>query len=601
MLQCMYNNPKVKMMAYKALYRTYRPSTFEEVSGQSHIVKTLQNSLKTNKIAHAYLFCGPRGTGKTSMAKLFAKALNCEKGIGFQCNECSNCIAINEGNHPDVIEIDAASNNGIDEVRELIEKVKYSPIKGKYKVYIIDEVHMMTSGAFNALLKTLEEPPAHVVFILATTEPHKVLPTILSRCQRYDFSKVSDDDIENRLVTILKKEDISYELGAVRLIIDLADGGVRDALSILDQVIAYCGNNIAEKDVLDIFGLASTKEKINLLELITENKLAAVLTKLEEFENSGINIVRLTQSLLDILKDTIVYQKTQSPQLMNILKEDEAKRTGEFLNVKMCNEMIDILLKAQNDFKTVSNIRSLFEIILLKMCSINDTEVLPLLKKAPSPLEETKVIKQSEIINEKKPIEVSKNEDIKKSKEIPVSSQAPDWLVEDIAKKEIVSSPANTPNKPSFDVDKIVLPKLEVTGESYHIDDEMMIDLMILGSKDTRKKISEKWNELSYIVANPNVGNFAAALADGSPYLLSNNILVIEFNFEKVAKKVNVKSNQKGFSDLLEKVLGKKYFIYAISRNESINLTKTFYNLMQANKLPKKDSVKVDINKIIGG
>lgn len=193
-------------MTYKALYRTYRPSTFEEVAGQKHIVKTLQNALNTQKIAHAYLFTGPRGTGKTSMAKLVAKALNCEEGIGHQCNHCSNCLAINNGSHPDVIEIDAASNNGVDDVRDIIERVKYSPMKGRYKVYIIDEVHMMSASAFNALLKTLEEPPAHVIFILATTEPHKVLPTILSRCQRYDFTKVDEVSLEERMKEILLKE-----------------------------------------------------------------------------------------------------------------------------------------------------------------------------------------------------------------------------------------------------------------------------------------------------------------------------------------------------------------------------------------------------------
>ena len=192
-------------MAYKALYRTYRPQTFEEVAGQKHIIKTLKNALATNKIAHAYLFCGPRGTGKTTMAKLFAKALNCEEGIGHQCNHCSNCIEVTEGSHPDVIEIDAASNNGVEQVRDLIDKVNYLPIKGRYKVYIIDEVHMMTTSAFNALLKTIEEPPAHVIFILATTEPHNIIPTILSRCQRYDFSKVSDGDIEERMATVLDK------------------------------------------------------------------------------------------------------------------------------------------------------------------------------------------------------------------------------------------------------------------------------------------------------------------------------------------------------------------------------------------------------------
>lgn len=184
-------------MSYKALYNKYRSQTFDELVGQQTIVTTLKNALATNKIAHAYLFCGPRGTGKTSVARLFAKALNCSEGVGHQCNKCENCIQISEGQHPDVIEIDAASNSGVDEVRSLIEKVKYAPIKGRYKIYIIDEVHMMTPSAFNALLKTLEEPPEYVVFILCTTEPYKLLPTIISRCQRFEFRKISDDELKN--------------------------------------------------------------------------------------------------------------------------------------------------------------------------------------------------------------------------------------------------------------------------------------------------------------------------------------------------------------------------------------------------------------------
>ena len=252
-------------MSYKALYRTYRPSTFEEVYGQQHIVKTLSNAIKENKIAHAYLFCGPRGTGKTSMARLFAKALNCEEGFGKQCNHCTNCTSITDGTHPDVIEIDAASNRGIDDIRDLINKVKYAPIRGKYKVYIIDEVHMMTSEAFNALLKTLEEPPANVVFILATTEPFKLMPTILSRVQRYDFSKVSDSNLLANLKRVCEKEGVTFEEEALKLITTLSDGGVRDSLSLLDQAIAYSGNELTTSVVQELFGLSTTEEKLNII------------------------------------------------------------------------------------------------------------------------------------------------------------------------------------------------------------------------------------------------------------------------------------------------------------------------------------------------
>lgn len=241
---------------YQALYRKYRPQRFEDVVGQNAIIQTLKNAVVSQRVAHAYLFCGPRGTGKTTVAKIFAKMLNCEDPNLKPCEKCSNCQSFAAGNHPDIIEIDAASNNGVDEVRNLIERVKYAPMLGTHKVYIIDEVHMMSTGAFNASLKTIEEPPAHVVFILATTEPHKVIPTIVSRCQRYDFNKVGLDDITRRLKTVCSQEKIDVEEEALRLIGQLSDGGMRDSLSILDQCVAYCTSRITVNDVRDIYGLS---------------------------------------------------------------------------------------------------------------------------------------------------------------------------------------------------------------------------------------------------------------------------------------------------------------------------------------------------------
>ncbi|EGS4843797.1 DNA polymerase III subunit gamma/tau, partial [Listeria monocytogenes] len=242
-------------MAYQALYRVFRPQSFQDVVGQEHVTKTLKNAIVQNKTSHAYLFSGPRGTGKTSAAKIFAKAINCEHGHdGEPCNECEICKGTTDGSIPDVLEIDAASNNGVEEIRDIREKVKYAPTVAKYKVYIIDEVHMLSTGAFNALLKTLEEPPKHVIFILATTEPHKLPLTIISRVQRFDFKRITTQDIIGRLKFILEEEKIPYDEKALMIVARAAEGGMRDALSLLDQVISYGSEEVTVEDALEITG-----------------------------------------------------------------------------------------------------------------------------------------------------------------------------------------------------------------------------------------------------------------------------------------------------------------------------------------------------------
>lgn len=270
-------------MAYKSLYRTYRPQTFKDVAGQEAIITTLKHAIDEKKIAHAYLFCGPRGTGKTTVAKLLAKAVNCT-GNPKPCGECENCKQIENGTHPDVIEIDAASNNGVEEVRSLIDKVKYAPTQGQYKVYIIDEVHMMSPGAFNALLKTLEEPPAHVIFILATTEPHKILPTIISRCQRFDFTRLTDQEMVQRMQYVLKEEGKTYDDGSLELIARLANGGMRDALSILEQCLAYNDDHLSINDIHTIYGIVSMDDKTNLLKVLLSKNMSESLKILDKMD-----------------------------------------------------------------------------------------------------------------------------------------------------------------------------------------------------------------------------------------------------------------------------------------------------------------------------
>lgn len=558
-------------MAYKALYRTYRPSTFEEVAGQKHIVKTLKNALATNKIAHAYLFCGPRGTGKTSMAKLLAKALNCEEGLGHQCNHCSNCLAVSDGSHPDVIEIDAASNNGVDEVRDLIEKVKYSPIKGRYKVYIIDEVHMMTSGAFNALLKTLEEPPAHVVFILATTEAHKVLPTIVSRCQRYDFSKVDDEDIIKRLKEIFAKENITYEEDALKSITTLADGGVRDALSIADQVIAYSGSNISEKDVEDLFGLASIEEKVDFLNNINEQNTKYVLEKMNKFIEAGVDIKRLTTDMLDILKDVIIYKNTNDVSLLVKLKENQVKDFSNKITNKKALEMINILLDAQSNYKFVNNIRTLFEITLLKLLNISSA---------------TDVV----------------NENIRSTNENLVNNTSKETKVEEKQVQTNINSVPTQPvakqNETSTKIleDANSLSQVATMGERNQLTQDDLIKIMVTGNKEMKMALISKWKNLEDYKLHPTLGKFATLLLNGKPYVMNEKVLVLDYQFANEAQKVNLIANQNKLCEVVKLISGVQTKIYALSRNESYDASRTFMELRQLSKLPDIKVENIEIN-----
>ncbi len=573
-------------MAYKALYRTYRPKTFLEVAGQEHIVKTLTNALKTNKIAHAYLFSGPRGTGKTTMARLFAKALNCLEGVGHQCNHCSNCNEIDEGIHPDVVEIDAASNNGIDQVRDLIEKVNYSPIEGRYKVYIIDEVHNMSDNAFNALLKTLEEPPEHVVFILATTEPYNILPTIISRCQRYDFSKVSDENIYRKLTEILEKEGVDYDDEAVKALVSLADGGLRDALSMLDQILAYSNKTLIEEDVYMLFGLASKEEKIDFLKAIQKHDTILTISKIENFSLLGIDFKRLVGDLLEILKDILIYKNSKSNDYLTILNDGEARDLSKLFSHKDINFLISELLKEQAQFRFVSNVKTFFELVALKLCNNDDKSLKEelVIKEEQDNISSTiDKPKETIIVKEETKMDVITKEE--KTEEKPLSTKEentiapPSWLFEDNDDTSIVDN---------------------LSDEKNVLNDEDILTIMVHASKDERLKLETEWKKLSSFIADPKIGRAAALLNDGHPFILSKDVLVLIYDFPKLADKVNLVSNQKSLNTILKKMLGHSLGVYAISRSESIRLRKVFFNLRQINQLPDINKVKFDKNKLKG-
>ncbi|PKK95632.1 MAG: hypothetical protein CVV60_00240 [Tenericutes bacterium HGW-Tenericutes-5] len=361
-------------MSYKALYRTYRPKDFNEVAGQKHITQTLKNALANDKVAHAYLFSGPRGTGKTSIAKILAKAVNCIKApIDNPCNVCDNCLGIQDGTISDVIEIDAASNNGVDEIRELRDKVKYLPGYVKYKVYIIDEVHMLSQGAFNALLKTLEEPPAHVIFILCTTELQKVLPTIQSRCQRFDFKSISTSDIITKLKEIIGLEKIQIEEDALKQIATYAEGGLRDAISLIDQVYAYNPEKISLEDVNQICGAVSMQTQIDLAQALIDFDSTQAIALLNDLLAQGKEVKKITLNLIEFFRDALMFSNLRKLDDASILQgNQDFQNIASELSNRKAFYIIDVLSKALNEINWSNNPKIHLELAFLKIADNED-------------------------------------------------------------------------------------------------------------------------------------------------------------------------------------------------------------------------------------
>ncbi|MGE7989333.1 DNA polymerase III subunit gamma/tau [Lysinibacillus fusiformis] len=357
-------------MTYQAFYRVYRPQSFREMSGQAHVKRTLQNALLANKTTHAYLFSGPRGTGKTSTAKIFAKALNCEHAPAKEpCNECATCISITDGSHPDVIEFDAASNSRVEEIRDIIEKVRFAPASSRYKVYIIDEVHMLSTSAFNALLKTLEEPPPHAVFILATTEPHKLPATIISRCQRFDFKRLSTNDIIERMKVVLEDIELPYEEQGLKVIAQSAAGGMRDALSLLDQVVSFSGEKLKLEDTLLVTGSISQDVFYDLAEALKAKDVAQMLALLEQLIADGKDPLRLSEDLITFFRDLLLLQTSDDlAELLELVSPEERvlSLAHEFAP-NLLYGYIDILSKTQQEMRFSHHTKIYLETALLKM------------------------------------------------------------------------------------------------------------------------------------------------------------------------------------------------------------------------------------------
>lgn len=580
-------------MAYKTLYRVYRPQRFDEVAGQEHIITTLRHAVEENKIAHAYLFCGPRGTGKTTIAKLLAKAINCT-GNPKPCDECENCKEIASGNHPDVIEIDAASNNGVDEVRNLIDKVKYAPTQGKYKVYIIDEVHMMSTGAFNALLKTLEEPPAHVVFILATTEPHKILPTIISRCQRFDFMKLSLTEIVNRMKSVVEQENYICDDEALEMIAKLADGGMRDALSILEQCLAYNDQHLTVQDVNHIYGIVSLENKIDFIKVLLSKDMKKSLFILDEMKTNGIDIKRLTLDLVDILKDIIIYRNTSDSSILFVLSQYYLDMIVPYISCDEAFAFIDVLMDASEKYAKVINPAIYFELALLKMCNQVQSKNGELIDKVYIPqtesiqyVNETQEVNteaMGEVIEMDKPILQSQNNSNQVIYE-DIDEQIGEILIEE----ELIleeSQDIIQEDIPTFEFEKQEDVEQSIDND-IKVDRADIMNILVQARREILESIQERWPIIKRYLANLNTAKSAGMLCDGTAVAACPGGFIIAFEFQPAVNAVNYYKNYKQLSSFLTEILGQEYRFVAIQQDEWIQMRSQFIDLKKRGQLPE--------------
>ncbi|WP_443667766.1 DNA polymerase III subunit gamma/tau [Holdemanella porci] len=558
-------------MAYQALYRKYRPTNFDEVVGQTHIIQTLKNAIVQNRIAHAYLFCGPRGTGKTSIAKIFAKILNCTNSQDAPCGVCENCKMAANGSHPDIIEIDAASNNGVDEVRNLIDKVKYAPMQGKYKIYIIDEVHMMTSGAFNALLKTIEEPPAHVIFIFATTEPNKVLPTIISRCQRFDFNKVSMPDIKYRLSVVCKNEGIEIDENGLTLIAQLADGGMRDALSILDQCVAYCSSHIDVNDIRKIYGVVTSEDIGKLFYSVYKKDVDSFVKDIQKYSDMGMDIKRLTADFIHMLKDSLILDYSENSTLVSDMNKDMIRKYFKLAPINFRIKCMEELMDTYNKYTYASNALDYLEASLLKISSYSYESKTHIIDSDHNDFKEAE---------EEENYETSYDDTSDDSDIIEKNTQKDDNNGA-LEKSEI------------SDVSRETLKQSENTNNKIILNDEFVIQLLVGATKMERSIDTNKFNNIGQFISSLEFGKYAATLRNSSIMASGSNYIVVCVSSEIFAKQINEFELNYGYEDFTEVLLGKAKKVFALDKTQQSRVLDEFKERMISGNLPEPYQVRL--------
>ena len=578
-------------MSYQSLYRKYRPQTFDDVIGQESIVTALTNAVLRNKISHAFLLTGPRGTGKTTSAKLLAKAVNCTSETEAICGVCDNCIQATQNTHPDIVEIDAASNNGVDEIRNLIERVKFMPIVGKYKVFIIDEIHMLSQGAFNALLKTLEEPPEHVVFILATTEIHKVLPTIISRCQRFDFSRINDQQIADRLERIVAAEHREIEPNAARLIASLSGGGMRNALTILEQAMIFTDDLITTKSIYDNNGMVLPEEKIELFSSLQKQNLKGLLDTLSVISDKTVDVSRFVMELVTGLKDSLIYSYTHNTSYLNPNDLDFSK----YLNTQYQNdeviEMIKILLDYHEKIRFSSTPFVHFEIAMIELFEkfkgqtsnqmIQKQEILEIPEEDNDfeediNLDET-LVEQEDLVER---FEDSDGEEVALTK-------SEDSDLEEIAltKSEDTQYTINL-----FETETIIEPEVKTTPVvevKLDLNLDEIVQYMVSADKDIRLRDQTKFENIRDYLSNPRWAKESNLLHNATLALSGERFILVVTKNQAQSRAILDEINLYGLISFTEEVLGKAKQVFATHETEYRKAIEMFRDLSSKNELPE--------------